>query len=79
MDNKRDQIGKLYSDSTVLIYEGHRINGRNDVGLFLKKLPKSSHKVTSLDVHPVNPNMTGDVVTILISGIILYYFFVLLF
>ena len=69
LDNKRNQITKLYSDSTILVYEGHRTSGKDEVGKFYANLPKSSHKVTSLDVQPINKSMTKDIVSVLIKGI----------
>lgn len=53
MDKIRHQIGKLYMDSAVLVWNGNGSSGTNDIQRFLLDLPASEHVIVTLDAQPI--------------------------
>lgn len=67
MDKSRHQIGKLYMDSAVLVWNGNGAAGANDIQRFLLNLPVSEHNVNILDAQPMADDTAATRPTFLIQ------------
>jgi len=52
-DAQREEVFHFYRESSVLIWNGHRKSGINEIKSFNKSLPSSKHDIKSADAQPI--------------------------
>ncbi|KAK0579846.1 hypothetical protein LWI29_032400 [Acer saccharum] len=66
-DNDRASLSSLYQPTSMLTFEGHKIQGVEDISAKLRQLPfdQSRHQISTIDSQPCSS--TGGIV-IFVSG-----------
>ena len=68
VDNKRHTIEKLYLPTATLSWNGNKVEGSSTIQKFLQdKIPKSGHRLLSMDAQPIGSSFTGGQTTILVQ------------
>ncbi|XP_065063660.1 NTF2-related export protein 2-like [Rhopilema esculentum] len=67
-DNKRHQISRLYTASSVLIWNGNPNHGETKIIEFVTNLPNTKHIIQSLDCQPILDVVTPNQTTILVTA-----------
>eukprot|EP00794_Sanderia_malayensis_P004417 gene4417-5007_t len=65
-DKKRHLLAKLYTDSSIFIWNGNPVKGSGSLMEFLTNLPATQHNILSLDCQPVSEIATPGQTTILV-------------
>jgi len=60
----------MYRDSSVLIWNGYRKTGVNEIKALQKQLPSSKHEVKSVDAQPIFFNVESKNPLSMVSSII---------
>eukprot|EP00099_Drosophila_melanogaster_P020372 NP_611833.1 NTF2-related export protein 1, isoform A [Drosophila melanogaster] len=53
VDNRRQQIGRLYLDNATLSWNGNGAIGRQMIESYFQELPSSNHQLNTLDAQPI--------------------------
>ncbi|EDW57010.1 NTF2-related export protein [Drosophila sechellia] len=53
VDNRRQQIGRLYLDNATLSWNGNGATGRQMIESYFRELPSSKHQLNTLDAQPI--------------------------
>lgn len=65
-DTQRHRLSALYTDRSMVVWNGNGYHGASKINEFFVNLPISVHKLTSIDCQPVNqvaiPNTTSIIV-----------------
>ncbi|KAG0290417.1 NTF2- export protein 2 [Dissophora globulifera] len=73
-DTKREFLGRLYRDSSAILWNGNAYSGVKPFSEFIEKLPKSEHTVECYDAHPLptaDPNGAASLI-LNVSGTVQY-------
>ncbi|CAM0883279.1 unnamed protein product [Alopecurus aequalis] len=67
-DSNRAALAALYSSTSMLSFEGHRVAGAQEIGLKLAQLPfeQCRHSVSTIDCQPT-PSFPGGIL-VFVSG-----------
>jgi len=68
---QRMELARLYKPNSVILWNGNRLEGADNVRAFLKAIPASSHKVECIDVQPI-PHAVANSIVIIASGEVNY-------
>lgn len=52
-DKKRAQIGQMYNAQAKLVWNGNAMEGQQEIGEFLKQLPKTDYRIKSMDAQHI--------------------------
>jgi len=74
-DAQREEVSNLYRDQSILIWNGHRKTGVNEIKTLNKALPSSKHDIKSTDAQPIffnveskNQQMTTTSILVIVTG-----------
>ena len=68
-DKRRHEIGNLYMDTAVALWNGNLLQGNMNITKFYQDLPTSTHSISSVDCQPVSDE-TGMRLLISVEGIV---------
>lgn len=68
VDNSRHLTSKLYTDDSLLVWNGNGVNGRENIQKFLMDLPGSTHSLKTLDAQPISDGIVGNNLSYLIQA-----------
>ncbi|KAJ1327331.1 hypothetical protein BSLG_010673 [Batrachochytrium salamandrivorans] len=66
-DRQRHMLGQLYSDSSVLVWNGNPVQGATNIAQTYLSFPITDHEVLSYDCQPMISHESSDII-ISISG-----------
>ncbi|GAB5367506.1 hypothetical protein AAMO2058_001236400 [Amorphochlora amoebiformis] len=67
-DSQRENLFRFYRKNSVLIWNGTSLNGAEIIFNALKKLPRTRHKIESLDAQPIITSLEKKHTSLLISS-----------
>ncbi len=72
-DTKRELLVNFYRDNSVMVWNGHRLQGKRNLQMAFKALPTTQHKLEAVDVQPILPNeQTSKSFVVTVAGTIRY-------